>query len=113
MPPPPSPPFELFDEQPCSARLPVRTVTDEFDFVHFVTLVEFKTLAQWVVPLDVFNPVAAAHIRASFPDVPLIRLRGGASLNPDWNQVVEPHVERGKIPAGESVTVTSVNEFLA
>ena len=82
MPPPPSPPFELFDEQPCSARLPVRTVTDEFDFVHFVTLVEFKTLAQWVVPLDVFNPVAAAHIRASFPDVPLIRLRGGHRSTP-------------------------------
>ncbi len=108
-----SPTFELFDERPCAARLPVNPITDDFDFIRFLPLVDSTNGAPMAVPFDVVNPTAAALIRASFPDVPLTRLRGGISLNPDWSKVIEPRVERGKTPVSETVTVPSVNNFLS
>jgi hypothetical protein len=104
--------FELFDTTPCAARLPVNAITDEFKFVRFVTLFD-TSQTPLVIPFDVVNPVAAALMRAAYPNVPLSQLRGGVSLNPEWTKVTEPQVDQRKTAASETFTVASVNDFLA
>src|SRR6266480_5495309 len=108
-----SPTFELFDERPCAARLPVNPITDDFDFIRFLPLVDSMSGAPMAVPFDVVNPTAAALIRASFPDLPLTRLRGGVSLNPEWSRIIEPRVEHGETAVSETVTIANINDFLA
>jgi hypothetical protein len=109
--------FELFNTgKHCEVGLPINTVQDEFTFVRFASLLVqngSKTVPT-VVPRDVVNPELVAHVRdfvskLSLPHkVDLREIRGGLSLNPDWEDWTAP-----SLPEIRKITIRDRNKFIS